>query len=126
MAVDLTRVGKIHVALLAVAVAMALATRWLHAGSVLLGGVVMGLDLWLLRIIAGLLGVAAADPSRQGRSGLALGAVLLKFGLLLGLIAALLSYLPVDGVSFVVGITLLLVACVVEAVNAGKAAKGAS
>ena len=126
MGVDLTRIAKIHVALLAGAVALALATRWMDAASVLLGGAVMGLNLWLLRIIAGALS-AATDPQRQGRVGLALGAILLKFGLFLGLIGALFWRLPVEGMSFAVGVTLLLVACVVEAVNAGLAgSKGAS
>jgi hypothetical protein len=127
MGVDLTRIAKIHVALLAGAVALALATRWMDAASVLLGGAVMGLNLWLLRIIAGALSAAATDPQRRGRVGLALGAILLKFGLFLGLIGALFWRLPVEGMSFAVGVTLLLVACVVEAVNAGLAGpKGAS
>lgn len=127
VAVDLTRIAKIHVALLAAAVGLALATRLMDAVSVLLGGAVMGLNLWLLRIIGRALTAAATDPQRQGQAGWALGAILLKFGLFLGLIAALFWRLPVEGMSFAVGVTLLLVACVVEAVSAGSAApKGAS
>ena len=127
MGVDLTRVAKIHVALLTGAVVLALATRWMDAASVLLGGAVMGLNLWLLRIIAGALTGAAADPQRQRQVGWALGAILLKFGLFLGLAAMLLWRLPVEGMSFALGVTLLLVACVIAAVQAGAAApKGVS
>ncbi len=122
--VDLNRILKIHVSFLAGAVAVAVATRWMDVASLLLGGAVMGLNLWLLRIIARALGAAAADPQRQGEVGWALGAILLKFGLFIGLIAALFWRLPVEGMSFAVGVTLLLVACVVEAVNA--APKGVS
>jgi O-antigen/teichoic acid export membrane protein len=119
--VDLTRIAKIHVSLLAGAVVLAMVTRWMDAASVLLGGAVMGANLWLLRLIARALARAAADPQRQGQVGLALVAILLKFVLFLGLIAALFWRLGIEGVSFAVGMTALLVACVVEAVNAGTA-----
>jgi hypothetical protein len=114
-AVDLARVGKIHVALVAGGGVFAYATRWMEPASLVLGGAVMGGNLWLLRVIAGALGAAAADPGRQGRLGLALFAMLAKFGLFLGLIAVLFWRLPIEAASFAVGVTMLPVACVAEA-----------
>jgi hypothetical protein len=122
MGVDLTRVAKIHVLFLAIATVVALATRWMDAMSVVLGGAVMGANLWLLRLIARAVARAATDPQRRGQVGLALGAILLKFVLFLGFIGALFWRLPIEGVSFAVGVTLLLVACVVEAVSTDTAA----
>jgi hypothetical protein len=89
----------------------------MEPASLVLGGAVMGANLWLLRVIASALGSAAADPERQGRLGLALFAMLVKFGLFLGLIAVLFWRLPIEGKSFTVGVTMLLVACVLEAVH---------
>ena len=45
---------------------------------------------------------------------LAVAAFVLKFGLFLGLLAALFWRLPIEGMSFALGVTLLLVACVLE------------
>lgn len=125
-AVDLTHIAKIHVALVASGGVVAYTTRWMDPASLLLGGAVMGANLWLLRVIARALGSAAADPGRQGQLGLALGAMLLKFGLFLGLIAVLFWRFPIEAESFTVGVTLLLVACVLEvAQGAAWGAKGA-
>lgn len=121
-AVDLTRVAKIHVALVAGAGAVAYATRWMEPASLLLGGAVMGANLWLLRVIARAMTGSAAEPAGQGRLALAMVAMLLKFGLFLGLIALLFWRLPIEAKSFTVGVTLLLVACVLEV----SQAKGAS
>lgn len=125
-AVDLTRIAKIHVALVAGGGALAYATRWMEPASLLLGGAVMGANLWLLRVIARAMTASAAEPAGQGRLALAMGAMLLKFGLFLGLIALLFWRLPIEAKSFAVGVTLLLVACVLEvAQEAAWGVKGA-
>jgi predicted benzoate:H+ symporter BenE len=115
MAVDLTRIGKVHVGLLGATGVVAYATRWMEPGSVLLGGAVMGLNFWLLRLISNLLRPDALDPAKRGRAALAVAAFVLKFGLFIGLLAALFWHLPIEGLSFAFGVTLLLVACVIEA-----------
>lgn len=117
MAIDLTRIGKIHVGLLGATGGVAYATHWAEPGSVLLGGAVMGANFYLMRLITNLLRPDAFDPEKRGRVTLAVTAFVLKFGLLLGLLAALFSRLPIEGMSFALGVTLLLVACVVEAVR---------
>ena len=115
MAVDLTRIGKIHVGLVGATGGVAYATHWIEPGSVLLGGAVMGANFYLLRLIANLLRPDAFDPAKRGRIVLAVAAFVLKFGLFIGLLAALFWRLPIEGMSFALGVTLLLVACVLEA-----------
>jgi len=127
MAIDLTRIGKFHIGLLVAVGALAFATRWVDPGSVLLGGVVMGANFWLLRIMTNVLRPGGVDPHNRGRVALAVGAMTLKFGLFLGLLAALFWRLPIEGMSFALGVTLLLVACLLEVGrNELFAMKGAS
>ena len=117
MGVDLTRIAKLHLALLAATSGVAYITRWMEPRSVLLGGAVMGVNFLLLRLITNLLLPDALEPGRRGRTALAIAAFVLKFGLFLGLLAALFWRVPIAGMSFAAGVTLLLVACVVEAVR---------
>ena len=114
MAVDLTRIGKIHVGLLGATGGVAYATHFAEPGSILLGGAVMGANFYLLRLITNLLRPDGFDPEKRGRVALAVAAFVLKFGLFLGLLAALFWHLPIEGMSFALGVTLLLVACVLE------------
>jgi|GEM_PF-2117472 len=114
MALDLTRIGKIHVGLLGATGGVAYATHFAEPGSILLGGAVMGANFYLLRLITNLLRPDAFDPEKRGRVALAVAAFVLKFGLFLGLLAALFWHLPIEGMSFALGVTLLLVACVLE------------
>jgi hypothetical protein len=127
MAVDLTRIGKLHAGLLGAFGGVACATHWVQPGSLLLGGAVMGANFWLLRVIARVLSPGALDPGKRGRAALAVTAFVLKFGLFLGLLAGLFWRLPIEGLSFALGVSLLLVACVVEAAREGLwNAKGVS
>jgi hypothetical protein len=114
MSIDLTRIGTFHVILLALVGAVAYATRWADAGSVLLGGLVMGANFWLLRIITNVLRPGWLEASARRRVALAVAAMTLKFGLFLALLAALFWRLPIEGMSFALGVTLLLVACLLE------------
>jgi predicted benzoate:H+ symporter BenE len=114
MAVDLTRISKIHVGLLGATGGVAYATHFAEPGSILLGGAVMGANFYLLRLITNLLRPGAFDPEKRWRVTLAVAAFVLKFGLFLALLAALFWHLPIEGMSFALGVTLLLVACVLE------------
>jgi hypothetical protein len=93
---------------------------------VLLGGAVMGANLWLLKIIAGVLVPSPDEAPSSGRTAFAVLALLLKFGLFLGLLVVLFVRLPIDLVGFVIGTTCLLFACVAAVLSGGaRAAKGA-
>jgi len=115
MTVDLTRIGKLHVGLVIAAGAMVAATQWGEPGSLILGGAVMGANFWLLHIIISALCRSAAHPDRQPQVTLGMVGMCLKLALFLGLLAALFMRLPIEGMSFAAGVTLLLVACVIEA-----------
>lgn len=116
MAIDLTRISKLHLGLVGATGGLAYATQWAQPGSLVLGGAVMGANFWLLRLIAGVL----RPGGGQGRAAVAMGAFVLKFALLIGLLVALFWHVPIEGMSFAFGATLLLVACVVEAVRAER------
>ncbi|HVM95495.1 MAG TPA: ATP synthase subunit I [Candidatus Acidoferrales bacterium] len=120
MAVDLARINKLHFGLLGASGGLAYATHLGEPASLLLGGAVMGTNFWLMRVIANFVRSAIADPERKGSAALAVGAFILKFGLFLALIAVLFWRLPIEGMSFAFGATLLLLACVVEAVRNGN------
>ena len=116
MAIDLTRIGKLHVGLLGATGSVAYATHWIEPGSLLLGGAVMGVNFWLLRLITNVLRSSAERASRS-RAAVAVAAMTLKFALFLGLLAVVFWRLPIEGMSFACGVTLLLLACVIEAVR---------
>lgn len=124
--VSLARIASLHAALLLAGAGAMAVTGYGAPVSLLAGGAVMGLNLWLLRVVTGQMvrrGSVAGGP----RAGLAVGALMCKFGLLLGVVALLLSRLALEGASFVVGVTLLLAACVIEAVWHGASpARGAA
>ncbi|HXQ23419.1 MAG TPA: hypothetical protein VN812_17210 [Candidatus Acidoferrales bacterium] len=113
MAIDLTRIGKLHVGLLAATGGAAYMTGWVEPRSLLLGGAVMGMNFWLLKLITNVL--RPSERPSHVRTALAIGAMTLKFALFLGLLAALFWRLPIEGMSFACGVTLLLVACLIEA-----------
>lgn len=115
MTIDLTRISTLHVVLVAATAGLAYATRWIDPVSLFLGGAVMGANFYLLRLISNLLRPEWLDGAKRGRAAVAVAAMVLKFGLFLGLLAALFWHVPLEGMSFALGVTLLLVACVVEA-----------
>jgi len=124
MAVDLARITKLHVGLVGATGGLSYATHIGEPGSLLLGGAVMGANFYLLRLIGNLLLPRAKDPSRRGPAAVAVAAMLLKFGLFVGLLGMLFWRLPIEGMSFAAGVTLLLVACVLEALRDELRRKG--
>jgi hypothetical protein len=118
---DLARIGKLHLGMVAAAGMLAYAARWGDPGSLVLGGAVMGANFWLLRIVSSMLCASAAGGSSRAMLGVL--AVVAKFGLLLGLLAMLFVRLPIEGMSFACGVTVLLVACVLEALRHEMAAR---
>jgi hypothetical protein len=124
MAIDLTRITKLHVGLVGATGGLSYATNWGAPGSLLLGGAVMGLNFWLLRIVTNVLRPSVLDAAKPGRMAAAIAALTLKFTLFLGLLGLLFWRVPVEGMSFAVGVTLLLVACLLEVARAELSSKG--
>jgi hypothetical protein len=124
MAIDLTRISKLHVGLVGAGGGLSYATHCGAPGSLLLGGAVMGLNFWLLRVVTNVLRPGVLDAGKPGRAAAAVAALTLKFGLFLGLLGVLFWHLPIDGMSFAFGVTLLLVACLLEAARAEVYRKG--
>lgn len=120
MAIDLNRIIKTHVALLGAAIGTAWLTQWGEPASLALGGAVMGANVWLMRVITEALAGRAARGDDHRRTAVAVAALALKFGLFLGLLALLFTHVPVQGMSFALGVTVLLVACVTEAMRTGR------
>jgi hypothetical protein len=118
MAIDPARIGKIHVGLLGAAGCIGYATHSVEPRSLLLGGALMGINFWLLGFIGNILRTGLFDLAKRGRVALAVAAMTLKFALFLGLLLAVFWGIPIAGMSFALGVTLLLVACLCEAARA--------
>jgi len=104
--------------------ALAYATHSGAPGSLLLGGIVMGVNFWLLRLVTNVLRPSVLEAGKPGRVALAIAALTLKFALFLGLLGLLFWRVPIDGLSFAVGVTLLLVACLLEVARGELRPKG--
>jgi hypothetical protein len=78
----------------------------------------MGANFVLLLVMTRFACSAAARPDKPRRAALAVAAFVVKFALFLGLLAGLFLRLPIEGLSFAVGATPLLVAFVIEALRA--------
>jgi hypothetical protein len=124
MAIDLTRIVRLHVGLVGTMGGIAYATQWGAPGSLLLGGAVMGVNFWLLRVVTNVLRPSVLDAAKPGRLALAVAALTLKFALVLGLLGLLFWRVPIEGLSFAVGVTMLLVACLLEVARGELRPKG--
>lgn len=111
----LQNVERWHVVLLAAAVAAAALTTWVSPVSLFLGGAVMGLNLWAMARMA----QRFVRPVEDQSPTRVLGFVVIKFALFLGLLGALFWRAPIDPIGFGIGVTVLLVACVAEALRQG-------
>ena len=113
MAIKLEEIERTHVMLLATVVGAAFLTRWLSPWSVLLGGAVMGANFWLMRqLFARLL-----QPANRSRPRIVLALALAKFSLFVGLLGVLFWRVEIDALGFAVGATVLLVACLTQALR---------
>jgi hypothetical protein len=120
MSVSLERIEWLNVGLVVVAVLVAEFTPWPDAWSVAAGGVMMAGNVWFMKGIMR----RVLRPGGPGRLGVAMAMLLGKFALLLGLLGLLFWQVRLDGTSFALGISLFLVAAVVEAVRASVVNRG--
>jgi hypothetical protein len=113
MHLRLQDIERLHLGLLAGVVCLAWLSGWVSPLSVLFGGAVMGANFWLLRQLA-----ARALTAAPKRPAIVLGLVLLKFSLLIGVVALLIGRVRLDPMGFGIGASVLLVACVLAALHA--------
>ena len=106
----LLRVLTWHTLLLLLLLVGSQVTRALEPGALLLGGVFMGVNFGLLSL--GIRWVLSPTASRK-RQRLGMVLLSLKLLLFLGLVSVVFYRLDLDGVSFVVGVSSLLVASVI-------------
>jgi hypothetical protein len=106
----LIRIELYHGVLL-LALLLAVPFRLLEPKALLLGGLFMGLNFLLLS-----LGIIWAIPALASKKRLGVGVALLvlKLLLMLGLVSALFFHVEMDGLSFVVGVSSLLAASLME------------
>jgi len=110
----LREIERLHLGLLAAAACTAYLTGWLEPASLLLGGIVMLVNLRLL----GALVARVIAPDRTRKPATAMALILAKLALFVGLVALLMSRLPLDPLAFALGTTTLLVAITLSALRA--------
>ena len=113
MSIRLQDIERVHVGLVAVAVVLAVATGWISAWGVVLGGFVMGANFWLMRQLS----QRMLTPRRVQQPALLLALLTAKLSVFLGLLAVLFWRVRIDPAGFGVGATMLLVACVFVAIR---------
>jgi len=121
MKTTIEKIERLNLVLLAACSILAGVSGWLHAPSFLLGGGVMQLNFWLLKKIVRMLVVPSAVREKRGRRRavvIFLGKVLLFIALLSGLF---LQY-PVQAWSFMGGVSLLLISCMIVTLFESSAA----
>jgi hypothetical protein len=112
------RIELWHGVLLALLVGIFSFAQWGDTLSLLAGGIFIGVNFWLLSY-----GVALVltPLGRNGRVKVGIGLLVLKTVIFLGLLTALFSRFTLDAVSFSLGVTVLIVAILVEGVRSGMA-----
>ncbi len=103
------RIERLNFLLVGVSAIVGWGTGLLHPLSVILGGVVMGVNFWLLKK---LLRSLLSQPGERAKARAALW-LIGKAAFFLILISALFLRFSIQGGSFIVGISLLLLACVI-------------
>lgn len=112
----LLRVLTWQALLLVLLLIVAQTMRSLEPGALLLGGLFMGLNFVLLSL--GIRWVLSPTASKK-RQRIGMGLLGLKFLLFLGLVSVLFFRVNLDGVSFIVGVSSLLVASVIGTLSSG-------
>lgn len=111
----LLRIELVHTMLLLLIFVLMVPMRILEGGALLLGGLFMGLNFFLLGFGLRRLLRSFAEKGKI-RTGILL--LLLKLGLFLALVSVLFSNVQLDAASFAVGVTSLLAAVFLERLGA--------
>jgi hypothetical protein len=105
------KIERVSLALLGIGTLIGWGTNLVHVPSFLAGGIVMQLNFWLLKkIVANLLFRSAENP--PGKSG-AMFWILVKGAIFLLLLSGLFIRYPIEPLSFMAGVSLLVVTCMI-------------
>lgn len=107
----ITKIERLNLLLLGVGALVGWSLDMLHAASFLVGGLVMQANFWLWKRIAGVLLFQAQMGT--GEKNWAIFWVLVKGVLFLLLMSALFLRYPIRAGSFLLGVSLLLVTCMI-------------
>jgi hypothetical protein len=114
---SIERIERLNVLLVGVGAIVGWETGLLHVPSVVLGGAVMGVNFWLLKkVVRGLL----SRPGGRAKVR-ALFWLVGKAAFVLFLLSALFFRFSIQGPSFVVGVSLLLLACMIVSLRKSSA-----
>jgi len=113
MGIRLENIERLHAALLAGVCVLSALSGAMSPWSVLLGGAVMGGNFWLMRQLFRRVLGAGQQVSGGAVVALAVG----KFILFLFLLGLVFWRVRIDAVAFAIGATVLLVACMIEALR---------
>lgn len=107
------KIERLNLVFLGASALVIVGTGWLHLPSFLLGGGVMQLNFWLLkRIVRALLVPPSLPQPSRGKTGTTV--LLLAKGLLfLLLLAGLFIRYPIQPLSFLCGVSLLMLTCMI-------------
>jgi len=107
------KIERLNLAFIGTGALLIASTEWLHLPSFLLGGGIMQLNFWLLkRIVRALLVPPSSTPISNGKTR----TMVLFFGkglLFLVLLSGLFFRYPVQPLSFLCGVSLLLLTCMI-------------
>jgi hypothetical protein len=105
------KIERVSLALLGIGALVGWAMNFVHVPSFLAGGVVMQLNFWLIKkIVANLLFRPTESP--PGKVG-AVFWILVKGAVFLLLLSGLFIRYPIEPLSFMAGVSLLVVTCVI-------------
>jgi len=105
------KIERISFALLAIGTCVGWAGALVHVPSFLAGGIIMQVNFWLLKKIVSLL-LFRTGEGQQGRRGAAF-LVVVKGLIFLLLLSALFIRYPIEPLSFMAGVSLLVLTCMI-------------
>jgi hypothetical protein len=112
------KIERLNLALVGVGALAGWGTGWVHVPSFLLGGGIMQTNFWLLKKVVR--SVLARPESRGGGKARAALWFSAKGSFFLLLLSALFVRYPVQAGSFVCGVSLLLLACVIVSLSGSR------
>lgn len=118
MYTTIEKIERFNIPLIGVSAFIGWLTGYIHVPSMILGGVVMQANFWLLKKVVR----SALSPSTSEAGGKSRAVIwfVLKGLFFLVLLSALFVRYPVHGESFAFGVSLLLLACVIIGVSVPK------